>query len=51
MLVVLSVLVVAVVAVESLFLPHDPISATVQTIKANQNTIFFIMTSLMLSKW
>ena len=44
---VVAVAVVAVVAVdESSFLAHDPISATIPTIKTIQNSNFFIITSL-----
>ena len=49
---VVAVLVVVVLSVlvelESSFLAHDPISATVPTIKANQNSDFFIITSFII---
>ena len=40
----------AAVVVESSFLAHDPISATMPTIKTIQNSNFFIITSFIIEK-
>jgi len=48
--VVLLVAVAAAVVVDSSFFAHDPISATMPTIKTIQNSNFFIITSFIVEK-